>query len=137
MITVTFRPGQNRNLHTAKQPDYMLVNWHVAGQSHLWRPPTDVLELEDRYLIRIEIAGMDEKDFDISLDQNILSVHGVRPDIPDRRAYHQMEINFGEFITVVEIPGQIDAGSATAEYQGGFLLINLPKAHSKHIHLQE
>jgi len=96
-----------------------------------------VIELEEHFLVRIEIAGMDEKDFEISLDQNILSVHGVRPDIPDRRAYHQMEINFGEFICVVEILGQIEAGSASAEYHSGFLLVTLPKAHAQHIHLNE
>lgn len=137
MITVTFRPGQARNLYAPKQPDYLMLNWHVSGQSHIWRPPTDLLELEDQYLIRIEIAGMDEKDFEIGLDQNLLSVHGSRPDIPDRRAYHQMEINFGEFLSIIEIPGQIDADRVTAEYQSGFLWIVLPKAQPKQIHLNE
>lgn len=137
MITVSFRPSQLRNPQSKKQPDYLLVNWHVSGQSHVWRPPTDLLELEDHFLIRIEIAGMHEKDFEISLDQNLVSVSGVRQDIPDRRAYHQMEINFGEFVSMIEIPGQIDAGQVTAEYQSGFLLIHLPKAQPKQIHLHE
>ncbi len=137
MITVTFRPGQPRSQHPFNSPEYMMVNWHVSAQSHIWRPPTDLLELEDRYLIRIEIAGMDEKDFEISLDQNIINIHGTRPDIPDRRAYHQMEINFGEFNSMVEIPGQVDIDLVTAEYQSGFLWIVLPKSQPKQIHLPE
>jgi HSP20 family protein len=137
MITVTFRPGQSRGQHTPKQPDYLMVNWHVSAQSTTWRPPTDLLELEDRYLIRIEIAGMNEKDFEISLDQNIINVHGTRADLPDRRAYHQMEINFGEFNSMVELPGQVDSDQVTAEYQSGFLWIVLPKAQPKQIHLTE
>ncbi len=137
MITVTLRPVLPHNPHTYKQPDYLMVNWHVASQSHIWRPPTDLLELEDQYLIRIEIAGMDEKDFEISLDQNTISIHGTRQDIPHRRAYHLMEISFGEFISVVELPGQIDADRVTAEYRTGFLWIVLPKAQPKQIHLDE
>jgi len=137
MITVSFRPSQTRSPQSQKQPDYFLVNWHVSGQSHIWRPPTDLLELEDHFLIRIEIAGMNEKDFEISLDQNLVSVSGVRQDIPDRRAYHQMEINFGEFVSMIEVPGQIDSRKVTAEYQSGLLLIYLPKAQPKHIHLNE
>jgi HSP20 family protein len=137
MITVRFQPLQARGLHAAKQPDSLLVNWQVSGQAHVWRPPTDLLELEDHFLIRMEVAGMNEKDFDISLDQNMVSIRGVRADLPDRRAYHQMEINFGEFVSIVEIPGQINVQEVTAAYQSGFLSIILPKAQPKQIHLRE
>ncbi len=137
MITVTFRPLQIHSLHSPEQNEYMLFNWRLSGHSHIWRPPTDLLELEDNFLVRVEIAGMDEKDFEISLDQSLLTIHGVRYDIPDRRAYHQMEVNIGEFFTVIEIPGPIDAERVSAEYQKGFLWVTLPKSEPKQIHINE
>ena len=137
MITVTFRSARDQTKNTPEKPDYYLVNWRVYGSPPVWRPPTDLIELEDHYLVRVEIAGMSEKDFSIVLDQTILSIHGIRYDIPDRRAYHQMEVNMGEFDAVVEIPGMIDREKATAAYENGFLLVTLPKSEPKQIHINE
>ena len=137
MITVTFRSARDQTKNTPEKPDYLLVNWRVYGSPPVWRPPTDLIELEDHFLVRVEIAGMTDKDFTIVLDQTILSIHGIRYDIPDRRAYHQMEVNMGEFNAVVEIPGMIDREKATAVYESGFLLVTLPKSEPKQIHINE
>jgi HSP20 family protein len=137
MISVSLRPGHSRGTHPPDRSEYMIVNWHVSSQSHIWRPPTDVMELDDMFIVRVEIAGMSEDNFDVSLDQTILVIQGTRPDISDLRAYHQMEINFGEFISTVEIPGSIDPGNVTAEYKSGFLWVNLPKAPTRHIPINE
>lgn len=72
---------------------------------------------------------MVEDDFSINLDQNILTIRGLRNETADRIAFHQMEVRFGEFITTVELPYLINAGAAYAEYKNGFLLVFLPKKH--------
>lgn len=100
---------------------------------HLWRPATDVFETEDRYIVRVEVAGMNESDFQISIDQNILTISGVRPDTGERRAFHQMEIHYGEFVTQVELPSNIEREKVEAEYQDGFLRVILPKAQPKQV----
>ena len=120
MITVSFRSTRDHSKNSPEKPEYLLVNWRVYGSPLVWRPPTDLIELEDHFLVRVEIAGMSEKDFTLVLDQNIITIHGTRFDIPDRRAYHQMEVNMGEFDAVIEIPGAIDAEKVTAEYESGF-----------------
>lgn len=104
---------------------------------HLWRPSTDVIELEDRFIIRVEVAGMNEDDFQISMDQNTLTIRGSRADSGDRKAFHQMEIHFGEFITQVEIPSNIERDKAEAEYVDGFLRIIMPKSQPKQIKLSK
>ena len=104
---------------------------------HIWRPSTDVIELEDRFVVRVEVAGMNEADFEISMDQNTLTVRGTRVDTSERTAFQQMEIQFGEFISQVEIPGNIDREKAEAEYIDGFLRIILPKALPKQIKISK
>jgi HSP20 family protein len=101
------------------------VSWQV--KSGVWDPPTDVYETEDAYIVRMEIAGMREENFDVSIQDDTLYISGHRPDFPARRAYHQMEIRSGKFANAVTLPGPVDSDRALAEYQDGFLTITLPK----------
>ena len=105
------------------------VHLHMTMRSPAWRPPTDVYENEESVIVRVEIAGMNEMDFSIVLDGRYLSIRGVRQDIAERRAYHQMEIRFGEFSVEVEMPAAVDVENVQAIYQSGFLKIMLPKVH--------
>jgi HSP20 family protein len=100
---------------------------------HIWRPPTDVYETEMEIIIRVEIAGMREEDFTISLANRYLSIRGVRQDVPERRAYHQMEIFFGEFSTEIELSSPVVAEKVSAEYTDGFLRLVFPKEQPKKI----
>jgi HSP20 family protein len=74
---------------------------------------------------------MREDNFEVAIENNILMVSGNRPDFPERRAYHQMEIQFGKFEIAVGLPGPVEMENARAQYEDGFLTINLPKLHTK------
>lgn len=104
---------------------------------HLWQPLTDVYEMEDRYVVRVEIPGMNESDFQINIDRNVLTISGTRPDISERRAFHQMEIHFGDFASQVELPSNVEHEKIEAEYQNGFLRVILPKAQPKQIKISK
>ena len=110
--------------------------WRSVSRLHVWRPPTDVYETEDAIIIRVEVAGMRESDFTISLVERNLIIHGIRQDTPERRAYHQMEIPFGEFSTEIELPYMIIPDKVEAIYRDGFLRISLPIAQPKHIKVE-
>jgi HSP20 family protein len=105
------------------------VSWHV--RSTTWRPPTDLYETEESCVIKVEIAGMRDEDFEVAFENNILMIRGHRPDLNEKRAYHQMEIRFGGFEIAAEIPVIVDIEKAIAEYKDGFLVIILPKVTSK------
>ncbi|HEX7975707.1 MAG TPA: Hsp20/alpha crystallin family protein [Anaerolineales bacterium] len=111
--------------------------WRVTVRTPVWRPPTDVYETDDRIVVRVEIAGMREADFSIELDDRFLLIRGVRPDIAERRAYHQMEIRFGEFSIEVELPAPVISGEVKASYENGFLHVTLPKARSQQVHVDD
>ena len=105
------------------------ISWHV--RSTTWSPPTDVYETEEHCVIKVEVAGMRDEDFEVAFENTILMIRGHRPDLSEKRAYHQMEIRSGRFEIAVEIPVVIDIEKALAEYKDGFLLILLPKVSSK------
>jgi HSP20 family protein len=111
--------------------------WRVAMRSNVWRPPTDVYETDEGFVVRVEVAGMREGDFTISLQDRFLSVRGLRPDLPERRAYYQMEIQFGEFNTEVELPYPVNAEEIAANYRDGFLRIVLPKARPHSVTIED
>jgi HSP20 family protein len=111
--------------------------WRIISRPYAWRPPTDVYEIDNAIIIRVEIAGMRETDFAISLIGRNLRIRGIRQDTSEKRAYHQMEIPFGEFSTEFELPYLVDSNEVGAIYRDGFLLITLPILQPKHINVEE
>lgn len=101
--------------------------WSVSYPGRMWRPPTDVYETRDALVVRMEIAGMSEDDFDITFADGRLTVRGVRHDREEKLGYHQMEIPYGEFGAEIHLAIPIRAEAITASYQNGFLIITLPK----------
>jgi HSP20 family protein len=138
MTTVIWQadPGSTRHLPKRRRIIVETVSWHLRTQSHVWSPPTDLYETETAYVVRVEIAGMRQRDFSVLIDNNFLTISATRPDTPERRAYHQMEVRFGEFSTVVALPGTVNAETSSAEYDDGFLIVTLPKAGADEHHRQ-
>jgi HSP20 family molecular chaperone IbpA len=130
---------KKNNWYAARGTDDEINHFHfrVTSRSHLWCPPTDVYESESAVIVRVEVAGMRDADFSISLENQILIIQGARPDKPEQRAYHQIEIRFGEFKSQVELHWAIDAANIEAEYDDGFLHIVLPKALPQQIEIGE
>ncbi len=141
MTHVIFKSGPTRQSPSGSSKPYYyvtgIVNWHLPPRPNLWRPPTDVYETEDKVIIRVEVAGMHDGEFSISFDQGVLLISGQRQEIAEKRAFHQMEINYGEFITEIEIPVPIDIDKIEAIYQDGFLKVSLPKAQPKKIKINQ
>jgi HSP20 family protein len=141
MIIINLKPMPPRSSNALPETSAYyfssLASWHLTSHPHMWRPPTDVYETEDKYVVIVEIAGMDEENFSVTLDQNILTVSGERPGTMERKSFHQMEIYFGEFVTEVELPSPVDVNRCVAEYSQGFLWVSLPKTTPKNIIIHE
>jgi len=110
------------------------VGWQV--HSSVWSPPTDVYETEDRFVLRVEVAGLRDDDIEVAIENNVLMISGNRSDLNERRAYLQMEIRFGKFEIAVEIPVPVEIEQSVAEYKDGFLIVQLPKASPKHVEVE-
>lgn len=117
--------------------DANATNWRLSVRTPAWRPPTDVFETEEAIVVRVEIAGMREEDFSIEMDSRYLLIRGIRPDSAERRAYHQMEIRFGEFSSEIELFTPIIPSQVHASYDNGFLRVVLPKMRPYQIIVDE
>jgi HSP20 family molecular chaperone IbpA len=99
-------------------------------RSNAWSPPTDVYEANDRLIVCIEIAGMREGEFHVTLHEHALVVTGVRArseEHPRQALHHQLEIRHGEFRAEVALPWPVDRSQVEAGYRDGFLWIELPR----------
>jgi len=104
-------------------------------RSPVWHPPTDVYETNDSVVVLVEVAGLKEGDYELTLTNRTLTVKGRRRDPAEKLAYHQMEIRYGEFRTEVYLPWSLqdtDEG-VTATYEDGFLRVELRKAQPRRI----
>jgi HSP20 family protein len=101
----------------------------VVRASHVWRPPTDVMEDENRLYVIVEIAGMQHGEFNVALSDRRLTISGFRQ-MPARAraAYHQLEVRYGEFRSDVALPWAVDEQGIGARYEDGFLYIELPRS---------
>ena len=110
--------------------------WGIKRRTHTWRPPTDVYETDGAYHVRVEIAGMKGADFSVTFDKQTLVIRGIRNDEVSQKAYHQMEIAYGEFETAVQVPETVKVPDIEASYVDGYLRVELPKAKPKAISIE-
>jgi HSP20 family protein len=127
MPTVIRKTGPSLPTGERKRELLHAITWQVQVRNAAWSPPTDVYETEHDYIVRVEIAGMRDADFDVTYEDGYLVIAGARPDVQERRAYQQMEIRFGRFSVAVGLPGPVDLDGSRAEYLDGFLNVTLPK----------
>ena len=102
---------------------------NASGQTH-WIPNTDVYATEGQLVIKVELAGMRREDLELTVEGNRLMISGQRPDggRGSKCKFLVMEINYGSFECVIEIPEGYDLGQAKAAYQNGFLRVEVPQA---------
>ncbi|MBI3014520.1 MAG: Hsp20/alpha crystallin family protein [Candidatus Tectomicrobia bacterium] len=95
-----------------------------------WRPAVDVFETNEEVLVRAELPGVEARDLDLAVDGQILILRGKRETpVPGSSVIcHLMEIPFGPFERVVNLPAPVSPEEAKAVYKNGFLDVILPKA---------
>ncbi len=98
-----------------------------AANGH-WVPNTDVYATECGLVIKVELAGMKREDLELTVEGNRLRINGQRPDgcRGPKCKFLVMEINYGSFESVIELPDGYDLSQAKAAYQNGFLRVDVP-----------
>ena len=92
-------------------------------------PPVDIYEDEHKITLKIEVPGIDEKDIDVRIQGNTLTVHGERKLEKEEKEenFRRVERQYGSFTRSFTLPGSVDLGQVSADYDKGVLKINLAK----------
>ncbi len=98
-----------------------------SARAH-WVPNTDVYATDNGLVVKVELAGMRSEHLEITVEGNRLRICGNRPDgcRAAKASFLVMEINYGPFESVLEMPEGYDLSQAKAAYLNGFLRIDVP-----------
>ena len=94
-----------------------------------WAPSVDIYENKDQIVIEAELPGMRREDFELTIENNVLTLRGERrfekKDESDN--YHRVERAYGAFTRSFTLPQTVSSENATAEYNNGVLRVALQK----------
>jgi len=106
----------------------------ILQRSAAWRPFADIRESAEMMTVKIELAGMNEEDIDVTLYEDALIVSGERRDDTnqnDQLSYREAQVRYGPFRVEVLLFFPVDQGGIEARYENGFLWVDLPKLLEK------
>ncbi len=94
-----------------------------------WSPNVDIYEDENRLIVEAELPGMDREDFEVLVENNVLTLKGERKFEKKTEGdnYHRVERAYGSFTRQFTLPQTITAEGATADFENGVLRVALPK----------
>lgn len=141
------RRGRNRDVpvRRSEDPFWSLQNevnrlfedfWHGSGfglpflaEPSRFHPSIDVAETESEVRVTAELPGLEEKDFELHLAGDQLMIRGEKRTEHEEsgRGWHSAERAFGSFQRAIQLPCEVDADKASAEYKNGVLTVRLPK----------
>jgi HSP20 family protein len=98
-------------------------------ESSHWTPAVDIKEEADKFTLIIDVPGVNPKDVDISMENNVLTLKGSREDTTkeDKQGYHRIERTKGSFYRRFTLPDTADAEQVSAKSQHGVLEVTIGK----------
>ncbi len=101
--------------------------------SSTFYPSIDVKDGEKEVIVKAELPGMEEKDVEVSLSDDALTISGEKKEEREEkgRDYWHKETSYGSFRRVIPLPDGLDAEKADARFKNGVLTITLPKLEAK------
>ena len=94
-----------------------------------WLPTVDVEEDEKSIHVRAEIPGIDEKDINVTLEDNVLTISGEKKEErkEENKRYVLAERRFGSFKRSIALPAEVKSDSVKASFKNGVLTIDFEK----------
>jgi len=93
-------------------------------------PAVNTIEKENQYLLEIAVPGMDKKDFEIEIQNDLISISSIskqEKEVKDNLNYNRQEFNYNSFHRTFSLPNELDQSKIKAIYSNGILTITLPK----------
>jgi HSP20 family protein len=96
-------------------------------------PRIDISETDNEYKIEAELPGINQKEIDVKIDNNILTIKGKKEDIKEEKEknYHLRERYYGAFQRSISLPNNIEPEKIKASFENGVLNISVPKSDKR------
>lgn len=109
------------------------------GRTARYLPRVDVAETDDRITVTAELPGLDEKDVEVDLADDWLTIKGEKRQEQEKseRGYYRNERFYGTFRRDITLPCEVKAGKAEAKFRSGVLTVILPKAEEAHTEVKK
>ena len=100
--------------------------WALGGQ---WAPSVDIFEHDGNLVLKAELPGIEPKDVDVRVENNVLTLRGERKFESEvkREKYHRVERAYGTFSRSFTLPNVVDTEKIKAEFKDGVLQVTLPQ----------
>jgi HSP20 family protein len=94
-----------------------------------WSPRLDVSETDNGLEIVADLPGMDKKDINVSLEENLLTIKGEKKEEKESKDkhYHTIERRSGSFYRAIRLPVEVEKDKVEAAFKDGVLTLRLPK----------
>ena len=103
------------------------------GTRNVWHPAVDIFEKDDKMVIKAELPGMDKKDINLDIRNDVLTLRGERKyenEVKEENFYRK-EMSRGSFVRSFNLPGDVDADRIKAEFKDGILTVEVPKPENR------
>jgi HSP20 family protein len=103
---------------------------HLGGNGGGFRPKVNVAETDTAVKVTAELPGLEEKDIEVSLDDNVLTIRGERKEETEKKGegFYVKESSYGKFERRVPLPVDVESDKVDATYKKGVLTVSLPKS---------
>ncbi len=100
-----------------------------GGRLGAFSPDIDVVENEREIKVKAELPGMDEKDIDVSVNEDALIIRGEKKEEQEDKGkdYYRMERSYGSFTRTIPLPAEVETDKVEAKFRKGVLTVVLPK----------
>ena len=96
------------------------------GNTNAWSPLVDVRELEDHYLVHVDLPGVEPDTVSVEVEGGVLTITGERPQL-DSGTVYRLERPYGQFQRTLTVPEGIDVDAIAADFRNGVLELHIPK----------
>jgi HSP20 family protein len=113
--------------------DRLMPGGNGEGRSLTFLPSVEVEEADDTIHLKVEVPGMDAKDLDVEVTDDLVSIKGERKSESktEEKGMVRSEFHYGKFERQIALPAHVQPGQARAEYKHGILTLTLPKLPSE------
>jgi HSP20 family protein len=105
------------------------AGWEALEIGGEWAPKVDLSETKEAYVVRAEIPGVEQKDIQVSLQDQLLTIKGEKTKEKEEKDehYHRVERSYGAFARAMRLPAAVEGSKVTASFKDGVLTVTLPK----------